>query len=303
MDAETATVQLLLIERLKDKEAECMREQAAAAAAVAERDALAAANLALQSRVDVQEERLRLLAGETAALQAKLKQREQFAEAGMITSIHALQEVESAKVMIRERDDSALLKELAGANRELETVKSRFDIAKNMLEKKDVRIQDLEARVAEAEQSAQTKASGEREAGITHAGETLVAHGKEFSPASSVRLADVAEHQLEHAKRALEEKDARIQALEKKTAEYLPCAEQEAVVLLMERERELAGAKRELDMVKSRFEIARSMLVKKDVRIQDLEARVAEAEQSAQAKEGGEGTDGRARQADQSTQE
>ena len=53
MDAETATVQLLLIERLKDKEAECMREQAAAAAAVAERDALAAANLALQSRVDV----------------------------------------------------------------------------------------------------------------------------------------------------------------------------------------------------------------------------------------------------------
>ena len=302
MDAATATVQLLLIERLKDKDAECMREQAEAAAAVAERDALAAANLALKSRVDVQEEKLRLLAGEAAALQAKLKQREQFAEAGMITSIQALQEVESAKVMIRERDDSALLKELAGAKRELETVKSRFDIAKNMLEKKDVRIHDLEARVAVAEQSAKTKESGEGEAGMTQAGETVVAHGKEFSPASSVRLADVTKHQLEHAKRALEEKDARIQALGKKTAEYLP-AEQEAVVLLMERERELTEAKRELDMVKSRFEIARGMLVRKDVRIKDLEARVTEAEQSSHAKEGGKGTEGRARQAEQSTQE
>jgi hypothetical protein len=94
MDAEAATVQLLLIERLKDKEAECAREHAAAAAALAERSALAAANLELQGRVDAQDEKLRLLAGETAALQAKLKQREQFAEAGMIASIQVIASVQ-----------------------------------------------------------------------------------------------------------------------------------------------------------------------------------------------------------------
>ena len=94
MDAQAATVQLLLIERIKDKEAECAREQASAAAAEAERSALAAANLALQGRVDAQDEKLRLLARETAALQAKLKQREQFAEEGMVASLQVITSVQ-----------------------------------------------------------------------------------------------------------------------------------------------------------------------------------------------------------------
>ena len=91
MDAQAATVQLLLIERIKDKEAECAR---VSAAAETERSALAAANLALQGRVDAQDEKLRLLARETAALQAKLKQREQFAEEGMVASLQVITSVQ-----------------------------------------------------------------------------------------------------------------------------------------------------------------------------------------------------------------
>ena len=106
--------------------------------------------------------------------------------------------------MLRERaaaDDSVLHKELAGARRELETLKSRFEIAKSILEKKDERIQGLEARVAEAEPRAQTSRGGEGEASPPEVDDArAVAHGKGLAPANSVRQAEVAERRLEHAK-------------------------------------------------------------------------------------------------------
>jgi hypothetical protein len=185
-----------------------------------------------------------------------------------------------------------LLKELAGAKRELETVIRQLEIAKAMLERKDERIKGLEARVAEAEQSAQTSRGGEAHKSASPPeveDAPAVAHGKEFAPANSVRFADLTAHRLEQAMKELAEKDTRIQVLEKTISEQSLGTGEEAVALLKSREGELSGAKRDLEAMERRFEIAKAMLERKDERIKGLEARVAEAEQSAQTREDGEG--------------
>jgi hypothetical protein len=95
---ELAEVQVLLIDRLKDKEAECVRAHEANAALRAANDSLAAENRALRDAVVRQREGERSVAAQQAQLS-----------------------VDMAALVAR-------LEEVSAVKRELETVKNRFEV-------------------------------------------------------------------------------------------------------------------------------------------------------------------------------